>query len=201
MKVLGITGGTGSGKTTLLGRVEARGGLVIDCDAVYHRLLQTDQALLNALSQRFPTAFENGAFNRKKLGKLVFENEVALQDLNAITHGFVLKEVDRCLDAARQAGRALAAVDAIALFESGLDARCDFTIAVMAPLEQRVKRLMAREGISEAYARLRITAQKPDVHFAKSVNFVLENSCPSADAFAALCDRFLDDFMGGKFDA
>ena len=54
MKILGITGGTGSGKTTLLQEAEAMGALCIDCDALYHRLLETDRGLLADIEARFP---------------------------------------------------------------------------------------------------------------------------------------------------
>ena len=52
--VIGITGGSGSGKTTLLNLIKAQGGLVLDCDAIYHRLLQTDPSLLDSIEARFP---------------------------------------------------------------------------------------------------------------------------------------------------
>ena len=54
MKILGITGGSGSGKTTLLRAVEHLGGLGLDCDAIYHCLLETDDALVAAIGARFP---------------------------------------------------------------------------------------------------------------------------------------------------
>lgn len=191
--VLGITGGSGAGKTTLLSRVEARGGLVIDCDAVYHRLLREDTALLAALEARFPGVTEDGALNRKKLGKLVFDDPDALSALEAITHPRITAEVKRLLD---QAGdRPLAALDAVALVESGLGALCDQTVAVTAPLEARVRRLMRREGISEDYARLRIAAQKTDGAFAAQCDDTLLNDCPDAEAFALRCDQFLNRIL------
>lgn len=193
MIVLGITGGSGCGKTTLLSRVEARGGFVVDCDAVYHRLLREDAALLGALETRFPGVTEGGALNRKKLGKVVFDDKKALADLEAITHPRVAAETKRLLD--RSGNRSLAALDAVALIESGLGALCDKTAAVTAPLESRVRRLVLREGISEDYARLRIAAQKPDESFSALCDYTLHNDCPSADAFAARCDQFLNQIM------
>ena len=50
--IIGITGGTGCGKTTLLNVIAEKGGLILDCDAVYHQLLTRDDALLNAIGQR-----------------------------------------------------------------------------------------------------------------------------------------------------
>ena len=85
MKIIGITGPTGAGKTTALREVEALGGAVIDCDAVYHQLLESDLALQNKLEAEFgPLRGEDGAIDRKKLGSLVFGDPEKLQRLNAI---------------------------------------------------------------------------------------------------------------------
>ena len=198
MIILGITGGTGCGKTTLLQRVESMGGCVIDCDAVYHRLLQSDREMLKAVERRFPGVVENGVLNRKKLGKVVFGEPGALHDLNRIVHPFVCAETRRLLDDARQEEKKLAAVDAIALVESGLGKLCDVTIAVTAPEEARVRRLMAREGISEEYARLRMGAQKCDKAFSAQCDRTICNDYPTAGEFAQACDRLLLELTGGK---
>ena len=153
--ILGITGGTGCGKTTLLNIIGEKGGIILDCDELYHELLERDDALLSAIGARFPGTVEDGSLQRKKLGALVFSDEKALLDLNRITHSAVKQEVLRRLEIRP----ALAAIDAIALFEGGLAQLCDMTIAVTAPIEDRVGRLMARDGISESYARSRIAAQ------------------------------------------
>ena len=184
--ILGITGGTGCGKTTLLNIIRAHGGLVLDCDDIYHRLLQTDTEMLSAIKDRFPGAFEDGSLNRKKLGAIVFADPAALTALNKITHGAVKQEVIRRL----AVWDGLAAIDAIALFEGGLAELCDITIAVTAPLEDRVARLMARDGISEEYARSRIAAQKSEGWFRQKCDFVLENNA-DAESFTRKCIAFL----------
>ena len=184
--ILGITGGTGCGKTTLLKEIEKLGGLILDCDAVYHQLLRTDPSLLSAIDRAFPGVVEDGALNRKKLGSIVFQDEKALQALNAITHGAVKAEVLRRL----QTKPALAAIDAIALFEGGLAELCDVTVAVTAPREDRVKRLMLRDSISEDYARSRIEAQHPDSWFASHCDFCLSNDGTAGD-FQCKCLAFL----------
>ena len=184
--ILGITGGTGCGKTTLLKEIQKLGGLVLDCDAIYHELLRTDAAMLRAIENRFPGVVEAGLLNRKKLGAIVFTDEQALQDLNAITHSAVKQEVLRRLEEKP----ALAAIDAIGLFEGGLAALCDVTVAVTAPAEIRVQRLMARDGISEEYARSRIAAQKSDAYFASLCSHVLQN-CGTQAEFREKCLAFL----------
>ena len=134
--IIGITGGTGCGKTTLLSCVRERGGLVLDCDEIYHQLLQTDQQMMTAIADRFPGTVESGVLQRRKLGAIVFSDTEALKDLNRITHGAVKAEVLRRLEG----WEGHAAIDAIGLFEGDLAAMCDITVAVTAPTEDRVRR-------------------------------------------------------------
>ena len=183
--IFGITGGTGCGKTTALKAIEALGGTVLDCDAINHELLKTDETLLSAIEARFPGVVENGVFQRKKLGTIVFNDPAALQDLNAITHAAIKAEVERRLEK----GPKLAAIDAIELFDSGLAELCDTTVAIVAPLEDRVRRLMKRDGISEEYARTRIAAQKSEDWFRSHCDHILENT-GKIDAFATACIDF-----------
>ena len=91
MTVFGLTGGTGTGKTTALNTIRDLGGLVIDCDEVYHGLTQTSAEMLSGIEARFPGTVVNGVLQRKALGAVVFSDEAALKDLNAITHGFVCR--------------------------------------------------------------------------------------------------------------
>lgn len=184
--ILGITGGTGCGKTTLLRCIAAQGGLILDCDAIYHELLKTDKTLLNAIEARFPGCVVSGVLQRKKLGNLVFSDEKALHDLNQITHRAVKAEVQRRLEEKPD----LAAIDAIGLFEGGLAALCDVTVAVTAPEEDRIRRLMARDGIDRDYAKRRIDAQKSPDWFRKQCDYCLENAGTQAD-FQKTCLVFL----------
>lgn len=186
--IIGITGGSGSGKTTLLKELEARGALVLDCDAIYYRLLKTDASLLSAIEVRFPGTVVDGELQRKKLGSIVFSDENALRDLNKITHAAIHTEVLRQLKTAGS----LVAIDAIALFESGLARLCDVTVAVVAPVDVRIQRLVERDCISEEYARSRIDAQHEDSWFRENCGYVLENNGEKAD-FQVKCLAFLQE--------
>lgn len=188
--ILGITGGTGCGKTTLLKEIEKRGGLVLDCDAVYHELLRSDEAMLRTIGARFPGVVEDGQLDRKKLGAIVFSDPEALADLNRITHAAVKAKVQRRL----AQGPELAAIDAIALFEGGLAELCDTTVAVTAPEEARVTRLMARENIPADYARARIRAQKDESYFRANCAHTLENVGTLAE-FEEKCRKFLAQIL------
>ena len=188
--IIGITGGTGCGKTTLLKEIEARGGLVLDCDAIYHELLTRDCALLNAINDRFPGVVVDKKLERKKLGAIVFGDEQALLDLNAITHGAIRAAIVRRL----VEKPALAAIDAIALFEGGLARLCDTCVAVCAPFETRVERLMQRDGITREYAQNRINAQKGEDWFREQCGYTLYND-GTREEFQRKCAEFLDGLL------
>lgn len=184
--IIGITGGSGCGKTTLLQIIAEKGGLILDCDAIYHRLLQTDQTLLSTINNRFPGVVVQGTLDRKALGEIVFADEKALLDLNHITHAAVRAEVLRQL----ATNPPLAAIDAIGLFEGNLAPLCDITAAVLAPEAARIRRLMDRDGISESYARKRIAAQHTDSWFRERCDHALYND-GTPEAFREKCLAFL----------
>ena len=188
--IIGITGGTGCGKTTALDTIRELGGTVIDCDAVYHRLLQTDPLLLTAIENRFPGTVTGGCLDRKKLGSIVFADPAALEDLNAITHKAVKQKVLVLL----KTNPGLAAIDAIGLFESGLAELCDATVAVTAPLEVRIARLQARDSITREYALARIKAQKDQSFYESLCDYVLENSSTRED-FHRKCLVFFKELI------
>ena len=185
--ILGITGPTGSGKTTFLNCIAEKGGIILDCDAIYHTLLRTDESLLRAIEARFPGTVENGSLNRKALGAIVFADENALLDLNAITHAAVKSVV---LEQLQLHKGKLIAIDAIGLFEGDLAYLCDVTVAVTAPEETRISRIMARDGISYEYAKSRVAAQHPSEWFSERCDYALENSS-TADHFRTQCIAFL----------
>ncbi len=187
MLILGVTGPTGAGKTTALRALEDLGAAVIDCDAVYHDLLRRPGPMLAELRARFGDDVfdEDGNLQRKALGAVVFGNPQDLRDLNAITHRYINAEIDHLLDQARAEGRPAAAVDAIALLESSLRDKCGCTVAVTAPDETRVRRVMARDGISEQYARTRVAAQRPSAFFEENCDYTLCNDGDDPAAFYA----------------
>ena len=177
--IVGLTGGTGAGKTSALAALEDLGGTVLDCDAVYHQMLRTDPALRGAITAAFGPVFcPDGSLDRQKLGTLVFSDHAALDRLNAIVYEYLPPELLR-----RAQGHTLVGLDAISLMESGLGRLCACTVAVLAPAEDRVRRIMARDGISEDYARLRISAQQPDAFYRERCSHILENNCATPAQF------------------
>lgn len=185
MKVIGITGPTGAGKTTALNVLRSLGAEVIDADAVYHELLETDETLKEALVGAFGAQLldKMGKIDRKALSDAVYPDR--LGELERITHPAILAAIDKRLETAQGEKKPAVAIDAIALIECGLAARCGAVVAVLAPLETRVRRIMARDGITEEYARRRALAQKPDGFFLEHADYVLENrACDTPETFA-----------------
>lgn len=178
MKVIGITGPTGAGKTTALCALEELGGRVMDCDAVYHLLLEQDTDLKAELTGRFGQEIlgRGGAVDRKRLGAIVFSDPTALEDLNRITHPYIRRAIDREAERCARDGCPALAVDAIALIESGIGGQCDVVVGILAPKELRIRRIMEREGISEDYARSRVEAQREDSFFRTHCDSILENN-------------------------
>lgn len=193
MFIVGITGGTGAGKTTALDVLSEMGALIIDCDAVYHDLTVNSKEMLSEIDARFPGVVVDGILQRKALGKIVFDDFEALTDLNSITHRYVKSEVRRLIDEWEAKGGKLAAIDAIALNESGLGEMCNFTVAIIAPAEIRAKRIMAREGIDYDYAMLRIKAQKNDIYFIEENTYSLINDCETKTEFENNCREFFTE--------
>lgn len=189
---IGITGGSGSGKTTALDVLRDFGALTVDCDALYHELLDGSDELNAAIARRFPLAVQNGRTDRRELGRLVFGDSAALRDLNDITRGFITAELDRRLRAWAMSGGTLAAVDAVELLSSGLSARCFKTLAVTADRGTRVKRITARDNISEEAASARIDAQRSDEYYRERCDYVLQNNGTREEFYDCCLNLFLE---------
>ena len=197
MTVIGITGPTGAGKTTALRTLESLGVRVLDCDAVYHALLRECRPMRRELTDRFGAVFNGPDLNRQKLGRLVWGDPQALSDLNAITHKYVMAELMRQIEDAKGQNLPGVAIYAIALIESGAGDLCDTTVAVTAPKEVRISRIMARENIDRDYAAARVAAQKDGEWFAEHCDHTLSNDSTES-AFRATCLTFFQTLLYHK---
>ena len=153
---------------------------MLDCDAIYHELLRTDATLRGAITAAFGDVFDENGLDRRKLGGIVFSDPAALEKLNAVVYAVLVPAVRRRVHVS---DAPIVGIDAINLFESGLDKLCRRTVALLAPPQARLRRIMARDGISEEYARLRLAAQKGEDFYRTHCSDVLVNDAPSAAEF------------------
>lgn len=160
MYKVGITGGIGSGKSTLCQLLTAFGASLYDSDSRAKSLMAEDKRLHDALCDEFGAeCYNDEGLNRSFLASKVFGDEEALRRLNAIVHPAVRADFRRW--AAEQRSEYVILESAI-LFESGFDSEVDTTIAVLAPLEERLRRTVERDGVSREDVLRRIAHQMSD---------------------------------------
>lgn len=180
MKIIGLTGLTGAGKSTVAQKLMAYGCYHIDADKVAREVINNNENVKNKLKERFGDDVINadGTTNRPVLASRAFADEQSTNALNEITHPAVTEEIQSIIKDMEEVGYRGVIVDAIALFESGEYALCDFTVAVVAPKEIRLERIMKRDNITEEKALERINAQKDESFFTSRADFVLWNYPP-----------------------
>ncbi len=175
MKIIGLTGGSGTGKGTVAMRMRSRGAGWVDADAIYRALCSTNREMLEELKAAFGDVLdEKGALDRPKLAEIVFSDAEKLAQLNAITVPYIREASRAAIEA--QADCSIVLYDAPTLFEAGADDFCEKVVGVLADTETRVRRIVARDGISEQAARARILAQPSDEFYREKCDFILQNS-------------------------
>ncbi|MCH5191595.1 MAG: dephospho-CoA kinase [Oscillospiraceae bacterium] len=180
MKIIGLTGLTGAGKSTVARKLMAYGCYHIDTDTVARDVINGDEKVKHKLKERFGDGVigTDGSVNRPVLAKKAFADEESTNDLNAITHPAVTEKIKQIIDEKKDLGYSGIIIDAIALFESGEDQLCDFTVAVTAPEDIRLNRIIERDKITEEKAIERIRAQKSEEFFTKRADFIIWNYEP-----------------------
>ena len=173
-RVIGITGGSGSGKSTVSRIFEEFGAFIIDADKISHQLTDSDEVVLARIKEAFTEkVFENGVLSRKALAEIVFSDKNALKTLNGIVHPAV---AEKTLEMIEKCGKELVIIDAPLLFDvKEIAGLCDETIAVCAPDEMRINRIMDRDGISYEMAQKRINSQRPQEELARLADRVIVN--------------------------
>jgi dephospho-CoA kinase len=158
-----LTGGIATGKSYVRTKFEEFGVPTIDADVLARDAVASGTAGLAAVVTRFGADVldASGALDRRKLGQIVFSDVAARRDLEAIIHPFVRAQADawfRALDAARHP---FAVADIPLLYETGTDSLYDAVIVTACEPEEQVRRIVARDHVTEAEARQRIAAQLP----------------------------------------
>jgi dephospho-CoA kinase len=172
---LGLTGSIGAGKSTVAALLRARGLTVLDADE-QARLATQEPDVLRAIQARFPGVVQEGGLNRAALAQRVFGTPAALADLNAIVHPRVRARMAALEEAAARRGERWIVQDVPLLFEGGLDTQMDAVLVVDAPLEVRVRRVMARSGLSREEVLARDARQLPAAEKRRRASVVIDNA-------------------------
>jgi len=182
--VLGITGGLASGKSTVAAAFARRGARVISADAIAHELTLPGSALTRAVLERFGSGFgrseEANALDRRKLAALIFSDEVARRDLEAITHPPIVSRMrDEIARLTALEPRGLVVVEIPLLYECGLEGLVDKVVVASCDSQTQAQRLCEREPeLNIAQARKRIETQMPLADKARRADFVVDASGP-----------------------
>ena len=190
MKIIGISGGTGAGKSTVCAELEKRGACIIDADRISRQVSAYGGSAYGEIVETFGTGIlaESGEIDRKALGRIVFNDSERLATLNRITHRHIFEEMKKQLN---DCDAEFAVLDVPLLFQSDFPFNCDLTVAVVAAPEVRLARIMARDGISEDAARLRMKNQMTDEEYAECADMCVRNDGVGVTA-AMLAEKIVE---------
>jgi dephospho-CoA kinase len=187
-----LTGGIATGKSYVLDRLRRRGVPCLDADALVHGIEAAGTESTREIAARFgpDVIAADGSVDRRKLGSIVFADESARRDLEAIVHPAVYRAIAAGLRAFELTEKPeLAVVDVPLLFESGHASNFDKVIATVCPIEMQMARLLER-GVSELEARQRLAAQLRSAEKAARADFVVRTDGSFADT-----DRQVDEVL------
>ncbi|MFT3889503.1 MAG: dephospho-CoA kinase [Arachnia sp.] len=172
---MALTGGIASGKSFVADELARRGAVVIDSDVLAREVVEPGTPGLAAVVSRFGPEIlgPDGSLDRPRLGELVFSDDAARADLNAIVHPLVRRRAEEIEDAA---GVDDVVVHVIPLLvETGLDEGFDRIVVVDVPVEVQADRLRARNGLTAEQAEARIRAQAAREERLEAADRVIDN--------------------------
>lgn len=174
---IGICGSSGSGKSSVSQIFKENNVTVFDCDEIYHKLVDAPSPCLNEIANTFGNdLIQNGRLDRKKLSEIVFSDKEMLLKLNEISHRHVIEELEKGIEQLKKENVKACVIDAPMLFESKLDQRCDYVIAVITNEQTQLTRIIQRDNIDAERAKKRLANQIPNEELIQRSDFVIENN-------------------------
>ena len=165
--IIGLTGGIGSGKSTIAQGLRQMGYAVYDTDSEAKRLIVEDENVRTQMVQLFGNeVYANGVYQTALVAQRVFTDRSLLAQLNAIVHPAVRADILRWATMQdspsfrKGLGVGLCFVECAILYQAGFDALCDKVVAVTAPEEVRLARVLARDHSTIDKVRARMRAQE-----------------------------------------
>lgn len=177
--VLGVTGNIASGKSTVVKELARRGAAVLDADQLAREVVESGSLVLKKLVKLFGTEIlqPDGSLNRDRLGQMVFADVKVRAMLNQIIHPEIGKRsVERLQELKQRTDIPLIVYEASLLFEVGAESRVDKILVIKIDPEEQLKRLMARDRLSEERARQRMESQMPQQQKLERADYVIDNS-------------------------
>ena len=177
--LVGLTGSIATGKSTVSRMFAHLGARVIDADLLAREVVMPGQPAYARIVEEFgpQVVQEDGSLDRKALGAVVFADAAKRKRLEEITHPAIGARQQRILSVLdEEAFEGVVIWDAALLFEGGGVAKMDRVVVVYADPETERRRLMERDGLSDADARARIASQMPVAEKAKLADHVIDNS-------------------------
>lgn len=185
MLKVALTGGIATGKSYVCSRFAALGAPTLDADLLARKAVAPGSAGLGAVVARFgpEVLAPDGTLDRTRLAAIVFADDAARRDLEAIVHPAVYADIEAWLASlsARVPPPPLAVVDVPLLFETGAAGRFDVVVVAACPPALQVARVMARDGATEAEARRRLAAQWPIEEKVRRADIVIRTDGSFAD--------------------
>jgi dephospho-CoA kinase len=170
---VGLTGGIGAGKSAVAAIFAQLGAFIVDTDAIAREVVAPNSDGLREIARVWPRAVRGGALDRAALADIVFADPSARERLNALLHPHIRRIAFEREARAKPSQMVVHVVPL--LFETGYDALVDRTVLVVAPLEQRIARVVARDRLDEARVRARIATQMEPERAREAADFVIEN--------------------------
>ena len=177
--LVGLTGSISTGKSTVSAMFAHQGARVIDADLLSREVVMPGQPAYARILEEFGShlVLEDGSLDRKALGAIVFADPARRKRLEEITHPAVGARQQRILSVLDEEGfEGIVLWDAALLFETGGVSKMDKVVVVFADPDTELRRLVTRDGFSEAEARARIASQMSIAEKAKRADYVIDNS-------------------------
>lgn len=178
MKVIGLTGGIASGKSYVAEILESCGAVIIDADLLAREVVEPGEHAYGLIIEAFGNGIlmENGALDRKALGRIVFSDAASRKLLEEITHPAIAEMAEKRFDRERRLGRQLVFYIVPLLIEAGLTSKMDEIWVVSVDRETQITRLMKRDRIDREEAERKIAAQMPLEEKLVYADVVIDNS-------------------------
>lgn len=158
-KLIAVTGGIGSGKSIVCKILHTMGYKIYDCDSRAKALMDNSESIKVEISKKISNdAINNGIINRQILAKIVFSDSAKLHMLNKIVHSAIREDILSWQKSNSEEN--ILFIETAILYQSKIDTLVDEVWDVTAPIETRIKRVMARNNVSRKEVISRIESQK-----------------------------------------